>query len=243
MSEVDVEGIAARLRAVRAQIAEAARRAGRAPEEVRLLAVSKTKPPEAIRAAYAAGQREFGENYVQELAHKAEALRDLDGIVWHFIGRLQRNKARDVARLGAIVEVVDREELARELDRRALAEGRRLDVMIEVHVGGEASKGGAEPEDVPALAALVRASAGLRLVGLMTIPPPVDHAEQARPSFAALRALRDRCGGPAALPHLSMGMSSDYEVAIAEGATIVRVGTAIFGAREAHAAPGPAGPS
>lgn len=223
-------GIAARLADVRRQIDEAAAKAGRAGG-VRLLAVSKTKPPEAIRAAYAAGQRDFGENYAQELAQKAEALRDLDGLVWHFIGRLQRNKAKQVIEAARAVHTVDRVELAHELGKRAAARGATIDALVEVSVSGEASKGGCAPDDLGRVLDAVRGEPSLRAVGLMTIPPETDDPEGARPFFAALRELRDRHGGASALPELSMGMTHDFRVAIEEGSTIVRVGTAIFGAR------------
>jgi PLP dependent protein len=228
----DLEQVAARLDAARRRIEEAALRAGRPPGSVRLLAVSKGKPAEAIRRAYAAGQRDFGENYAQELERKAEELRDLPDLRFHFIGRLQRNKAKDVAKVAGVVHALDRADLAAELGRRAAALGRHLDVLVEVNVSGEASKGGCAPEALGEVLAGIRACASLAAVGLMTLPPATEDAEGARPFFAALRALRDRHGGAAALPELSMGMTHDFEVAIAEGATIVRVGTAIFGARE-----------
>lgn len=232
MSDETETRIAERLRSVREGIAAAALRAGRDPASVRLVAVTKTKPASAIRAAYAAGQRLFGENYVQELVAKARELADLPDLEWHFIGTLQRNKAKDVARLGAVVETVDRIELAEELDRRAAAEGRTLKVLLEVHVGGEASKSGAAPAALGALVARVAALPHLALRGLMTIPPPTEDEAVARRHFAELRALREAHGGASVLPELSMGMSGDYPFAIAEGATLVRVGTAIFGARE-----------
>lgn len=224
--------IAARLAEVRRDVEAAAARAGRAGG-VRLIAVSKTKSIALIRAAYAAGQREFGENYAQELSQKAEALADLDGLRWHFIGRLQRNKAKQIAstpRCG-YVHTVDRVELASELGKRAAAAGTLLRVLVEVNVSGEQSKGGCAPDALGAVLEAVRSAPALEAVGLMTIPPDTDDPESARPFFAALRALRDAHGGAAALPELSMGMSHDYAVAIAEGATLVRVGTAIFGAR------------
>ncbi|WP_438025334.1 YggS family pyridoxal phosphate-dependent enzyme [Sorangium sp. So ce233] len=230
MSE-DLGNIASRLEEVRRRIAAAAARAGRRPEDVRLIAVSKEKPPEAIRAAYAAGQRDFGESYAQELVEKAEALADLDGIVWHAIGRLQRNKAKLVARVAQVVHSVDRDELAVELDRRAAATNRTLDVLLEVNVGGEASKGGCAPGELASLLGAVARCAHLRPAGLMTIAPFLEDPTDVLPFFAQLRALRDAHGGQEALPELSMGMSHDYEAAIAEGATLVRVGTAIFGAR------------
>lgn len=223
--------IAAQLADVQRRIEEAVARAGRPAGSVRLLAVSKNKPPEAIRAAYAAGQREFGENYAQELAQKAEALRDLEGLRWHFVGRLQRNKAKQVVQAARTVHTVDRAELAAELGKRAAAAGAQVRVLVEVNVSGEASKGGCAPDELGAVLAAISAEPSLVAAGLMTIPPAVDEPEAARPFFAALRELRDRHGGAAVLPELSMGMSHDYAVAIAEGATVVRVGTAIFGAR------------
>ena len=225
-----VSEIAARLADVQQRVEAAAAKAGR-PGGVRLLAVSKTKPPEAVRAAYAAGQRAFGENYAQELAAKAEALRDLDGIVWHFIGRLQRNKAKQVAPIAYAVHTVDRADLVAELDKRAAAAGVSLRVLVEVNVSGEASKGGCTPAEVGEVLAAIRAASSLEAIGLMTIPPDTEDPEDARPFFAALRKLRDEHGGAAVLPELSMGMTHDFHVAIEEGATIVRVGTAIFGAR------------
>jgi pyridoxal phosphate enzyme (YggS family) len=227
----DIEGIPARLEAVRRRIDAGVARAGRAAGSVKLVAVSKGKPAEAIRAAYAAGQRDFGENYVQELEEKAEALRDLEGIRWHAIGRLQRNKAKQVVRIARVIHAVDREELAAELGRRAAAAAASVDALIEVNISGEESKGGCSPAALGGLLAAMRQTAGLRVVGLMTIPPASDDPAEARAVFAALRALRDEHGGAAALPELSMGMTHDYEVAIEEGATLVRVGTAIFGAR------------
>ncbi len=216
---------------MRGRIEEAAKRAGRPDRDVRLIAVSKTKPAEAIRAAYAAGQRDFGENYVQELVEKADALRDLTAIRWHAIGQLQRNKAKFVARVATLVHAVDRADLAAELGKRAAAESRTIDVLIEVNVAGEATKGGCPPGDVGRVLDAIAKEPSLRARGLMTMAPFFDDAELARPSFAALRELRERHGGAAALPELSMGMSHDFVVAIEEGATLVRVGTAIFGAR------------
>jgi pyridoxal phosphate enzyme (YggS family) len=220
-----------RLADVRRRLDAAVAAAGRPAGSVRLVAVSKTKSPEAIRAAYAAGQRVFGENYAQELAQKAEALRELPGIEWHFIGRLQRNKAKQVVQAAGTVHTVDRAELAAELGKRASAGGVRVRVLVEVNVSGEASKGGCSPEDLGSVLAAIAAEPRLEAVGLMTIPPDVDDAEAARPFFRALRALRDRHGGAPALPELSMGMSHDFPIAVAEGATLVRIGTAIFGAR------------
>ncbi|HVY44933.1 MAG TPA: YggS family pyridoxal phosphate-dependent enzyme [Minicystis sp.] len=228
----DLAGLAARLDAVRARIAAAAARAGRSPSDVTLLAVSKGQPVEALRAALDAGQLDFGENYAQELEAKHAALGPAaDGARFHFIGRLQRNKVAKVIAIARVVHAVDRAELAQEISRRAAAAGLVVRVFAEVNVGGEASKGGCAPAELGALLDAMRALPALEIGGLMTIPPEVDTPEAARPYFAALRALRDAHGGPSALPGLSMGMSHDFEIAVEEGATIVRVGTAIFGAR------------
>jgi pyridoxal phosphate enzyme (YggS family) len=227
--------IAERLSDVRARIEAAAVRAGRAPGSVRLVAVSKTKPVALLRAAYAAGQRLFGENYAQELAEKAEALADLPDLEWHFIGHLQRNKAKQVGPVARAVHTVDSRALAAELGKRASGRPATLRVLIEVNVSGEASKSGCSPDEAAGVLAAIRAEPALEAAGLMTIPPLTEDPEAARPYFAALRALRDRLRGALgdtdALPELSMGMTHDFDVAIAEGATLVRVGTAIFGAR------------
>jgi pyridoxal phosphate enzyme (YggS family) len=194
------------------------------PPGVTLVAISKTQPPEAIREAYQAGQRHFGENYAQEWRAKAEALADLPDLVWHFVGGLQTNKARLLAGRVQWIHTVDRIELARELSRRTAAAGAALKVLLEVNVGGEAQKSGCGPAEVAALAGAVRGLPGLSLEGLMCIPPP---EADPRPHFRALRTLRDELG----LRELSMGMSADWRVAVAEGATLVRLGTALFGAR------------
>lgn len=220
------QSIAARLEAVRSRVADAARRSGRDPSAVSLVAVSKRQPAQAIEAAYAAGQRLFGENYAQELVAKADALGHLGGIVWHAIGALQTNKARDVARVAAMVETVDRIALADKLEARAAELGRVLPVLIEVNVGDEASKSGCSVAELPRLVDHARGLGHLALRGLMAIVPAEGDP---RPHFARLRALRDAHLGAEA--ELSMGMSGDYETAIEEGATIVRVGTAIFGTR------------
>ncbi len=225
MSEID---IAANLDAIRTRMAAASRRAGRDPSDTTLVAVSKVHPPEAIRAAYAAGQRVFGENYVQEMVGKARALEDLEALRFHFIGHLQRNKAKDVARLNVVVETVDSLRLAEALAKRAERAEVELSVMVQVNVGGEAQKSGCAPEETGALVEAVRARPSLKLLGLMTIPPLTREAEESRPFFEELRVLRDRHAPGMAL---SMGMSHDFEVAIEEGATHVRVGTAIFGPR------------
>jgi pyridoxal phosphate enzyme (YggS family) len=207
-------GIASRLEAVRGSLGPG----------VRLVAVSKSQPAEAIREAYDAGQRDFGENYVQEWREKAEALDGLAGLAWHFIGSLQTNKVKYLAGRVALVHTVDREELGREIAKRWEKAGARARVLVEVNLGGEASKGGCAAGAVPSLVELLRALPALDVAGLTCIPPP---EEDPRPHFRELRALRDRLG----LVELSMGMSGDYPVAIEEGATIVRVGTAIFGER------------
>jgi PLP dependent protein len=230
-SQASLAQIPQRLAEVRRRIAEAS--ADRGPDAVRLVAVSKGQPVEAIRAAWDQGQRDFGENYVQELVSKAEQLGDLTagGLRWHAIGQLQRNKARDAARIAAVIHAVDRADLALEIDRRASAAGRRIDVLIEVKLGNEASKGGCAPAEVGRLLDVIAGCPSLAARGLMSVPPETESPEQARAFFRALRELRDQHGGAAALPELSMGMSHDFEIAIAEGATIVRVGTAIFGPR------------
>ncbi len=223
--------LAARLAGVRARIATAAAAAGRDPSRIQLVAVSKTKSAEAVREAYAAGQRAFGENYAQELVAKAEALATLGEIEWHFIGHLQTNKAKIAAKHAHVVHTVDSAALARELGKRVVREGRGpMAVLIEVNVAGEAQKGGAAPSDIEEGVRAVQAEPSLALRGLMTVPPAGDLGA-ARRAFETLATLRNLHGGEAALPELSMGMSGDLEVAIACGATIVRVGTAIFGAR------------
>lgn len=217
--------IAARLAEVRGRIAAACARASRPVEGVTLVAVSKTHPVSAIREAYAAGQRVFGENYVQELVEKAEALADLPDVSLHFIGHLQRNKVRDVLRARAVIETLDSARLADELAKRA--ERVRVPVLVQVNVAGEAQKSGCSVEELPRLIEHVRALPSLELRGLMTIPPLEAEPEANRPHFAALREL----ARAHSLADLSMGMSADLEVAVEEGATLVRVGTAIFGER------------
>ena len=221
--------IAARLAAVRERIARASGRAGRDPATVRLVLASKTQPPEALRAAYAAGAREFGENYVQEAAAKQDLLADLDGLRWHLIGHLQTNKAREAANRFALIHGLDTARLARALGRAR--PGPRVPVLIEVNLGGEASKSGVAPDAAERLVEEARAT--VEILGLMTVPPPAPESERSRRHFAALRTMRDRLAAAAglALSELSMGMTDDFEVAIEEGATIVRVGRAIFGER------------
>jgi PLP dependent protein len=226
--------IAENLAAVTARIERAAARAGRDSADVRLVAVSKKKSAVEIERAFRAGCRDFGENYVQELAEKARVLSPTDpdaglsDLRWHFVGHLQRNKVPALVAIPglALVHGVDGERLLRALDQRARAP---LDVLIEVNVAGEASKSGCHPDEIPAIMAVARTLKHVRARGLMALPPAHDDPERSRPHFRHLRALRDETG---AGPELSMGMSHDFEVAIEEGATWVRVGTAIFGARE-----------
>jgi hypothetical protein len=206
--------IAERLAALRAAL----------PAGVALVAVSKTQPAEAIREAYAAGQRDFGENYAQEWREKADALADLPDLRWHFVGSLQTNKVKYLAGRVHAIHAVDREELAREISRRFAQKGAVARVLLEVNTGGEATKGGCPPAAAPALAEAVRALPAVELAGLMCIPPPEDDP---RPHFQLLRRLRDALG----LRELSMGMSADWRVAVEEGATLVRIGTAVFGER------------
>ena len=228
--------IAERVAAVRERIARAAERASRSPADVRLVAVSKTHPPEAVREAFAAGVRDFGENRVQEAEPKIAATAELAaaGLSWHLVGHLQTNKARRAAGLFGLVQSIDSVELALRLARAGEESGRAVRGLVEVDLAGEASKFGLpEPELVPALEAL-RRRPGLRLEGLMVLPPFLDDVEAVRPYFRRLRALRDRAlaEGLLAAGELSMGMSHDFEAAVEEGATIVRVGTAIFGERQ-----------
>ena len=224
--------------AVRERMAGAARRAGHSPEEIALMAVSKTQPPERIREAYNTGQRLFGENRVQEFAAKFGALADLRDAEWHMIGHLQTNKAAKTAELFRAVDSVDSLKLAEKLDVAARALGRRLNVLVEINDGGEAAKSGIAP-DSPALDELLIAAPRLEALafrGLMTVPPFTDDPQDARPYFRKLRELRDRIAArklPAvSMDELSMGMSHDFEVGIEEGSNCVRVGTAIFGDRQ-----------
>lgn len=218
--------IADGLKSVQLRIAAACAAANRSVSDVKLVAVSKTHPAAAIREAYALGQRAFGENYVQELVKKAEELADLPDLEWHLIGHLQRNKVKDVSRITHVVETVDSERLALALAERATFEKKIQNVFIQVNVGGEGQKSGCLVSELGTLVATVRAQSSLNLRGLMTVPPEGD-AATTRPYFAQLRSLASREG----LHELSMGMSGDLEAAIAEGATSIRVGTAIFGHR------------
>lgn len=221
--------IAERLADVRERVAEAARRAGRDPAAVRIVLASKTQPPEAIRSAYAAGAREFGENYVQEAASKQDALGSLPDLRWHLIGHLQTNKAREAARRFVLIHSLDSVRLAAAL-ARARPEN-RVPVLIEINAAGEASKTGVAADAVEPLLVGVRDT--VDVVGLMTIPPPTTRCADARRYFAALREMRERLAARTglALSELSMGMTDDFQVAIEEGATIVRIGRAVFGAR------------
>ncbi len=236
-----MDTIADRIAQVRERLSRAAHAAGRRPDDIRLIAVSKRKPVEDIRAAYVEGLRDFGENYVQELLAKADALADLPDLRLHMIGHLQRNKARHVVHHASAVHTVDSPALAQELGKRAtehpvgagrrLGDDGRLVILVEVNVGAEPQKSGCQPDALAAVLAAVEAQPGLALRGLMTVPPHTDDPAGARPFFDELVALRDAHGGPARLPELSMGMTHDLEHAVLAGATMVRVGTAIFGAR------------
>ena len=215
--------IGERWREIRARVDAACAAAGRAPADVTIIAVSKLHPAGAVHEAAAAGATDFGENYAQELAAKR-----FDGVRWHFIGRLQRNKAKLVAGQVALVHAVDSVELATELGKRSPTV---QPILLAVNAANELTKGGVTLEDVPVIAAAMRAVANVRLDGLMTMPPP---GQDPTPCFEAVRALRDELG----LPVLSMGMSADFEQAIACGATHVRIGTAIFGERPSVPTPG-----
>ena len=213
-----------KLEQVETRIANAAAHAGRQRSDITLLAVTKKFPAALVREAYQLGLREFGENYVQEFEGKRAELTDCEGSRFHLIGHLQSNKSKIAAEIFDVIQTVDTQKLARRLD----AEQKPLDVMIEVKLSAEEAKAGAAPGEVPALVEVIRECPHLRLLGLMTMPPWSDDAEPSRPYFAKLRALADANG----LKQLSMGMSHDLEVAIEEGATIVRIGTALFGPRK-----------
>ena len=237
MAEADMS-IAENIFATRERIAAAAKRAGRRPEEIALMAVSKTHPPERIREAYAAGLRLFGENRVQEFAGKAGALTDLAEAEWHMIGHLQTNKALKAAELFRAVDSVDSVKLAEKLDSAARSLGKKLSVLVEINVGGETAKSGVAPDSRELEELLLAAPRfeALQFLGLMTVPPFTDDLEGARPYFRKLRKLRNVVAArqlPAIeMAVLSMGMSHDFEAAIEEGSTCVRVGTAIFGERQ-----------
>lgn len=213
-----------RLAQVRDSIDRAAVGAGRDASAITLVAVTKVFPASVIREAYDAGLRDFGENYVQEFEAKAPEVADLTGARFHLIGHLQSNKSKKAAELFSVIQTVDSAKLARRLDESA----RPLDVMLEVKISLEEAKSGADPAELPALIDAVGATKHLNLIGLMTVPPWSDDAEPSRPYFRRLRELASQFK----LPHLSMGMSHDFEVAIEEGATFIRVGTALFGKRK-----------
>ena len=220
--------IAANISTLESRILSAARAAQRDPAAICLLAVSKTKPADAIREAFAAGLRDFGENYLQEALGKQAELTDLP-LCWHFIGPIQSNKTRAIAENFAWVHSVDRLKIAQRLSEQRPTGLEPLNICIQVNVSGEASKSGCTPEDLPALAASISQLPRLKLRGLMAIPEPTEDVEAQTAAFAAVRTLRDNLNLP--LDTLSMGMSHDLEAAIAQGATWVRIGTALFGAR------------
>ena len=231
-----IERIASALQDVQARIEAACARVDRAPGSVTLVAVSKTQPFVAVEAGYAAGQRDFGENRLEELWSKVEAARNrgLDEIRWHLIGPIQSRKTSQAVGPFALIHALDRVKIARRLSRDAIADGQVLDVLLEVNISGEASKHGFSPDELRAAAATLGALPGLRVTGLMTMAPLVDDAELARPVFRGLRELRDELAQrhpKMDWRHLSMGMTNDFEVAVEEGATIVRIGSAIFGPR------------
>lgn len=229
------EDIRDRLAQVREQIARAAERAGRSSDEITLIAVSKTFDSSTVQQAVDAGALDLGENRVQEAASKVETVKG-DRLKWHLIGHLQSNKARLAVRAFDVIHTVDSRELAERLDRIAGEEGRRLTVLAQVDLAGEATKTGADDEELPGIVEVLDSAKHLDFKGLMTMPPFFDQPEQTRPYFRRLRGLLDELNrnreAARRLTELSMGMSHDFEVAIEEGATMVRVGTAIFGKRE-----------
>jgi pyridoxal phosphate enzyme (YggS family) len=223
-----------RFRQVRRRIQHAAEKAGRLPSSVRLVVVSKTQSADLVRAAIGAGATILGENYIQEARDKFDALVDLPA-TWHFIGHLQSNKAKYAVRMFDLIHTVDSVKLAVELNRQAARAAKVQKVLLQVNISGEATKSGTDESGVMPLVEQIRKLANLKIKGLMTMPPFFDAPERARPYFAALRALRDRVqdrfAGDLDLSELSMGMTGDFEVAIEEGATLVRIGTALFGER------------
>lgn len=239
------EAFVARLSEIRGRIDMCALRAGRTSAEITLIAVSKTHPVEKVRQAVAASVFDFGENRVQEAEEKRELLSravfdEADAVRWHLIGHLQSNKARRAVKLFDVIHSIDSAELIERLERMCAEENRaELPVLLQLDLAGEETKTGATEDELPELVAKVNACRRLRLVGLMTLPPFFEDAEEARPFFRRLRELRDEWGGRGAFGaggrgELSMGMSHDYEVAIEEGATMLRIGTAIFGERGAR---------
>ena len=230
-----MSSIADRLAGIRGRIDAAARSAGRDPSSIRLVAVSKTFPIDAVREAYAAGQRDFGENRVQEALQKIASATDLLDMRWHLLGHLQTNKARKAAPAFDSIQSVDSVELLQKIDAVAVDTGRTPDLLIQVDLAGEATKFGVSPAEVPRLLEAAAACRAARVAGLMTLPPVPESPEDARPWFARLRDLRDQWLAtgvpPTMLRELSMGMSGDFEAAIGEGSTLVRVGRAVFGPR------------
>jgi pyridoxal phosphate enzyme (YggS family) len=226
----DIEKLPTRLEATEARIAQACQAARRPRDSVRLVAVSKRKPVELIREAYRLGQRDFGENYAQELRDKSTELADLDELRWHFIGPLQRNKVRYIVGKVALIHTVADERLIEALEKRAFQLGVTQGILLQLNLSGEQSKSGIDDDSLAGLLKRVRDCEHLVCRGLMTMPPAVEQAADVAPFFARLRELAAHhfAGHPA---ELSMGMSHDFEVAIAHGATIVRVGSSIFGAR------------
>jgi pyridoxal phosphate enzyme (YggS family) len=226
--------VAANVRRIRERADAAMRRAGREPSTLRIIAVAKTKPAAMIRAAYEAGLHDIGENYVQEAQAARAELADLP-LRWHMIGHLQRNKARRAVALFDVIQTVDGVDLGKLLSRQAVEAGRTLSVLLEVNLGSEATKSGIAPAEVANVLAELARLPNLSVDGLMAIPPPVTTPELARPAFRKLRELRDTvlgCVRPAVpLRELSMGMTDDFEIAIEEGATMIRVGRALFGER------------
>jgi len=234
--DISADQLAENIARVRERIAEAARRVGRDPAEVTLVAVSKTKPVELVEMAYNLGVTDFGENRVQEALPKIAHLH-APAVRWHLIGHLQSNKAGKVVEPFFCIHSVDSLHLAQRLSRYAQEAGKRLSLLLQVNVAGEASKEGMVPSEVPELARQIAALPALAIEGVMTIAPLVENPEEVRPVFRELRRLRDRLRAEVTVSdwrHLSMGMTDDYEVAIEEGATIVRVGRAIFGERAKH---------
>ncbi len=227
--------VAENLERVKKAISEAATRSGRDPGSVLLVAVTKTKPAGMVREAIEAGHLDFGENYAQELREKAAEVGD-ERARWHFIGHLQKNKVKYLVGLAHEIQSVDRLELAKEIEKRAAKEDTVMRAFLEVNIGEEDTKSGAETGEVMGLIDEIRKLEHVKLVGLMTMPPFFDDPEGVRPYYRRLREIRDeireKTGEPDFLPELSMGLSGDFEVAIEEGATMVRVGTAIFGERE-----------
>ncbi len=220
------------IRLVLERIRGACRKAGRDPEEVTLIAVAKTFPSAMIREALREGVRDIGENYVQELLVKQGELRD-ESVRWHFIGHLQRNKVKSIVGSVHLIHSVDTSELGREISKRGKDLGRTVDVLVEVNTSGELTKNGVSPDRARDLVSELSTLPGIAVRGLMTIGPFLPDPEASRPAFASLRRLRDSLAVEGiGLPHLSMGMTNDLEVAVEEGATMVRVGTAIFGKRE-----------